>query len=155
MDTVYFDVTIPPAIPLHVGQRIRIKLLRERTEDDGERGQARGPTKYWSESTNIEGTITAVRTMELAITEFVVRNEDRRSLTEFAYLATPHAEGETVRFEIWRRVARTLLLPLLLHTRQIKIERNADVRPRTYSIWRDERPMEDSESEDEPPAYDG
>lgn len=122
LDVVSLDVVIPPLAPLCIGQRVRIHTLKRRRNRNG--SLAAG---YEAEPAGVEGTIIGVRMMELAVTEFIVRNEDYRSATEHAYLAIQHISGVTVHLSLWHTVLRTLLLPILPHTRHIPLEQDADV----------------------------
>ncbi|OJT13717.1 hypothetical protein TRAPUB_9717 [Trametes pubescens] len=123
-DVVSLDIVIPPVVPLQIGQRVCVQVLRRRRSRNG--SLAAG---YECEPIGVEGTIVGVRTMELAVTELIVRNEDYRSATEHAYLSIQHIHGVTIRLSLWHTVLRTLLLPILPHTRHIPLERNADVTP--------------------------
>lgn len=88
---------------------------------------------YTSEPAGVEGEIVGIRTMELAITEFIVKNDDYRSTIGFAYLSIQHVQGATVRLDLWRLTLRTLLLPFLPHTRHIPLDRDIHVTPRSYA----------------------
>lgn len=127
LETAHFDVIIPPATPLHIGQTVRVNALTEANEL-GINGLG-GNVQPWYTSTpaDIEGRIVGIRTLELAVTEFIVLNEVKTSLVEHAYLTIQHAQGTTVALDIWRSAVRTILLPLLPHTRHVPIEHNAVV----------------------------
>lgn len=123
--TVYLDMVILPPTPLHVGMRVEVNTLM-RTENPGGGGGDWAAQKWYkSRPADIVGEIVGIRTMELAITEFVILNEVPQSLTKHAYLTVQHAEGITVTMDIWRRIARIALLPFLTHTRHVPIERGA------------------------------
>lgn len=113
-DIATLDVVATPAIPLGVGTRIRIHILRRKKNPDGGLSEA-----YRSVPSDIVGSITSIRTMELAFTEFIIQNENVRSTTITAYLAVPHIPGVTVSLSVWQASIRTLLLPFLPHTRHI------------------------------------
>lgn len=127
LETKTLDVPILPADPLHVGQRVRIYALKKIPNPAGLRDDEETQTWYSSTPTDVEGTIVGIRAMELAVTEFIIANETRHSLVEHAYLSVQHAQGTTVDLELWRCIARTLLLPFLPHTRHIPIDRSAVV----------------------------
>lgn len=74
--------------------------------------------------------------MELAITEFVVQNENLDSTTSYAYLTVQHIHGVTVRLETWRWIWRTLSIPFLQHTRHVPLDCNVDIIPWEYNIER-------------------
>lgn len=122
------DVVIPPLSPLCIGQRVRIHTLERRRNHDG--SLAAG---YTASPAEIEGRITGIRAMELAVTEFIVKNEDYRSTTDHAYLSIQHIHGVTVRLSLWHMALRTLLLPILPHTRHVPLERDTDVTPRSQT----------------------
>lgn len=130
-ETIFFDVPILPPVPLRVGLRVNVHSLTRNG-----RPAARGLARYHAESTGIEGPIIGVRAMELAITEFVVQNENLDSTTNYAYLTVQHIHGVTVRLETWRWIWRTLSIPFLQHTRHVPLDRNADITPWEYNIER-------------------
>ncbi|EIW57567.1 uncharacterized protein TRAVEDRAFT_21144 [Trametes versicolor FP-101664 SS1] len=127
LEIAHFDVIIPPTIPLRVGQSVRVNSLTEAREAGNVEREAYTPAWYESTATGIEGRVIGIRTMELAITEFIIRNNDRLSLVEHAYLSIQHVQGITVHLGLWQNIGRTLLLPFLPHTRHIPIERDAIV----------------------------
>ncbi|EIW54198.1 uncharacterized protein TRAVEDRAFT_51918 [Trametes versicolor FP-101664 SS1] len=131
LNTLSLDVVLPPPSPLRVGARVIIHRLTNRGCPD-----ARGVARYNSERAGIEGPIVGVRTMELAITEFVVQNDNQDSTTNYAYLTVQHLHGETVQLEAWRWAWRTLTLPFLHHTRHAPLDRKAVLVPWEYSIER-------------------
>lgn len=125
LETAHFDVVVTPTIPIYVGQEVQIRSLTlKNPATSPERG---GEARKWyvSRPADITGRVVGIRTMELAVTEFIVLNEESQSLVEYAYLTVQHIEGVTVAMEAWRRLVRTALLPLLPHTRHVPIERNA------------------------------
>ncbi|KAL1945934.1 hypothetical protein VTO73DRAFT_1936 [Trametes versicolor] len=127
LETAHFDVVITPTVPLHIGQHIQINSLDEAPNPAGRRGGTRSQPWYTSTPADIAGRIVGIRTMELAVTEFIVFNEENCSLVEHAYLSIQHIQGVTVMLDPWRRMARTILLPFLPHTRHVPIEKNAVV----------------------------
>lgn len=125
LETANFDVVIAPPSPLHIGQLVQINSLDEATIPEEGRGGARNQPWYTSTPADIRGRIVGIRAMELAVTEFIVRNEINQSMVEYAYLTVQHIHGVTVAMGTWHWIARTALLPLLPHTRHVPIERNA------------------------------
>lgn len=127
LQTASYDVFTPPVLPLHVGQTVRILTLAteqgERVLEDG----SYRPATYRAALTGVEGTITAVRTMELAITEFIVKNEDPYSQIAYAYVTVQHIQGATVNLSYLQRALRTLLLPFLSHTRHAPLVEDAKI----------------------------
>ncbi|KAL1948372.1 hypothetical protein VTO73DRAFT_12447 [Trametes versicolor] len=119
------DVVIPPKTPLRVGARVKIYSIEEISDPFGRDDEEGTHRTYQAEPLGVEGTITGVRAMEREVTEFVVRNENPRSATAYAYLAIEHTQGKTVYFECWRRVLRWLMMPTLDTTRRIPTEREA------------------------------
>lgn len=128
-ETAHFDVVLIPVAPIHVGQEVQIFSLEARSTPNVMERRQRAQPEFTAIPTGITGRVVGIRTMELAVTEFVVRNEADQSLVDFAYLTVQHAEGTTVTMETWRRIARTILLPILPHTRHVPILRNAVVVP--------------------------
>ncbi|EIW61238.1 uncharacterized protein TRAVEDRAFT_44059 [Trametes versicolor FP-101664 SS1] len=131
LDTISLDVVIPPPSPLRVGARVVIHSLTG-CSPQGARGQA----EYNAERTGVEGPIVGVRSMELAVTEFIVKNDNLNSTTNYAYLTIQHRQGVTVQLEAWRWVWRTLSLPFLHHTRHVPLDHEAVITPREYNIER-------------------
>ncbi|OJT01593.1 hypothetical protein TRAPUB_7935 [Trametes pubescens] len=127
-EIAFLDVTIPPPLPLHVGQHIRAHVLTKRHARDGSLVPG-----YISEPAGVEGVIVGIRTMELAITEFIVKNDDYKSTIEYAYLTIQHIQGVTVNLDIWRRALRTFLLPLLPHTRHVALDHDVNITPKSYA----------------------
>lgn len=135
LDVAFLDVAFPPPVPLKIGQHVRINTLTLR----GDQGPIHYPGEvvaYTSESADIAGRIIGIRSMEKAVTEFVIKNEIYHSQTEHAYLAVPHIEGLTVSLNVWQWIARSILSPILPDTRRIPFDDTADVAPRAYSFAR-------------------
>lgn len=65
--------------------------------------------------------------MEIAVTEFIVKNEEPYSQVAFAYLTIVHTHGRTVRLTPWQWITRTLLLPTLPHTRHVPLDDDAEI----------------------------
>lgn len=123
----YYDVVILPSAPLSIGQRVKIYTLAPIARPGCE-GIEDGEQKWYkARPADVEGEIIGIRTMELAVTEFILKNEVNQSLVEHAYLTVQHIQGETVLLDAWRRIARTLALPILSHTRHVPVERTAIV----------------------------
>lgn len=127
LETANFDIVIAPPAPLHVGQLIQVNTLETTTNLAAGGEGTRTQPWYTSTPADITGRIVGVRAMELAVTEFIVLNEANQSMVEYAYLTVQHIHGVTVALELWRRIARTALLPFLPHTRHVPIEKNAVV----------------------------
>lgn len=123
-ETVSYDVIVSPLTPLRIGQCVQIRALRWVRSTDGEREDW---TRYESIPTGVEGRIVGIRTMELATTELIVLNEVDHSEVKHAYLTVQHIEGKTIVLEIWRRILRTLLLPVLPHTRHVPLEKRVTI----------------------------
>lgn len=123
----YYDVPIPPRVPLHIGQRVNIHTLHDNSDLYPE--DATTP-QYFATEAGVEGEITGIRAMEENITEFVVRNEVALSDVVHAVLAVKHIEGVTVRLGTWKRLLRATVLRPLQGTRSIPLELNAVVTPR-------------------------
>ncbi|EIW58572.1 uncharacterized protein TRAVEDRAFT_47713 [Trametes versicolor FP-101664 SS1] len=152
-DVAFHDIAISPTRPLEVGLRVRIHVLRPR---HGREVLAEDPDdphttpRYRAESADIAGPIVGIRTLELAVTEFIVQNEIYRSTVEHAYLSVPHLHGLTVRLGMWHWIARTVLLPLLPHTRHVRLQDNAVITHRAYRIpGEDYGPLASGEELDE------
>lgn len=123
----YYDIVVPPAAPLSIGQRVKVNTLTVIEDPVGDATEIGSQRWYRSSPADVEGEIIGIRTVELAVTEFILRNEVNQSLVEHAYLAIQHIEGVTVRLGLWRRIVRTLALPVLAHTRHVPLERRAVV----------------------------
>ncbi|KAI0360655.1 hypothetical protein OH77DRAFT_707267 [Trametes cingulata] len=122
----HYDAPIPPPIPLQTGQKIRILELVPSPPPPLPGGE-NAPPHYTVRDTGIVGTVEAVRSMEEAIIEFAVKNENDLSPATYAYISTPYIPGKTVRLQPWEMLRRALLLPPLLRTRHIPLETNAVV----------------------------
>lgn len=129
LETAHFDVVVAPTIPIHVGQRVQIHSLTPKSTPASLESGRRAQNWYTSTPTDIAGRVVGVRTMELAVTEFIVLNEEHQSLVEYAYLTVQHVEGVTVAMEAWRRLVRTALLPILPHTRHVPTVKDAVITP--------------------------
>ncbi|KAL1945537.1 hypothetical protein VTO73DRAFT_2388 [Trametes versicolor] len=123
-ENVQFDVTAIPRTPLHIGIAVHIIALTELPNPFADEYNEEAPC-YHAQPTEIEGRIVAIRVMEREITEFVVKNENTRSTTKYAYLTVEHDQGVTVHLNMWRRALRYILLPFLLKTRYAPVEPNA------------------------------
>ncbi|EIW54959.1 uncharacterized protein TRAVEDRAFT_51089 [Trametes versicolor FP-101664 SS1] len=123
--TEQVDVTIPPKTPLRVGARVKVYTIEEISDPFGRAQDDETRKTYQAEPLGVEGRITGVRMMEREVTEFVVSNENPRSATAHAYLTIKHEQGKTVNFELWRRILRWLMLPMLETTRWIPMEDGA------------------------------
>ncbi|KAI0349395.1 hypothetical protein OH77DRAFT_1269952 [Trametes cingulata] len=122
--TIYYDVAIPPPVPLHTGQKVRIIALIP-CPTLPRQDEMYDPPHYTVREAGVIGTIVAVRTMETTITEFAVRNENDQSPATYAYLAIQHIQGLTVNLNLWQTIVRTLLLRTLPQTRNIPLELDA------------------------------
>ncbi|KAI0646195.1 hypothetical protein C8Q79DRAFT_926221 [Trametes meyenii] len=105
VDVKFFDVVVPPTLPMTVGQWVRVNKIVENQEYSPLVANNHCRTK-WS---GVEGPIIGVRTIERSLVEFVVKNETPRSLVSHAYVAIPWIEGVTTRLEWWRRALWTLV----------------------------------------------
>ncbi|OJT08740.1 hypothetical protein TRAPUB_350 [Trametes pubescens] len=130
LENVNFDVAIAPPVPLRIGMAVDIHVLRRITPQAYNNEEEE--TRYAAEPADITGTIIGIKSLELAITEFIVKNEDNWAMTDVAYLSVPHVRGVTVYLGLAHSIARTLLLPLLPHTRHIALEDAAAVAQRAH-----------------------
>ncbi|KAL1940027.1 hypothetical protein VTO73DRAFT_9362 [Trametes versicolor] len=134
---VYYDVPIPPRVPLHLGLRVKLYTLHNKHRRPSE-GTASAP-RYIAVEAGVEGTIVDIRTTEATTTELVVRNEDAFADVTHAVLAIQHIEGVTVCLSAWKKLLRATVLRPLTRTRHIPLERDAEVTLRnpggkTYSV---------------------
>ncbi|KAH9898258.1 hypothetical protein C8Q73DRAFT_663998 [Cubamyces lactineus] len=119
-DIVYLDVLLVPETPIGIGSKVQIHTLEQL---DRTALNARGnEPKYIAHHSDIEGTVTGIRTMEADYVELILKNEDKWSATEYAYLAMAYEEGLTVALPWWVVLARWLLRPFLPNTRRIPLE---------------------------------
>lgn len=123
------DVIAPPPIPLRLGLAISIHTVTRWRNGDGTLSE-----EYAAAPMGVEGRIVGIRAMELAVTEFIVSNDDLHSPIESAYLSIRHIHGVTVDLGIWRTILRTLMLPTLQHTRHVPLETEAVIVPRSIAI---------------------
>lgn len=123
-ETVAYDVIVAPLSPLRIGQRVQVRALRWIRSAEGE---WEGRSKYESVPTDVEGQIIGIRTMELAVTEFIVLNETDQSEVKHAYITVQHIQGKTVALDIGRRILRTAMLPILPHTRHVPLQKHITI----------------------------
>lgn len=123
------DVVTPPTTPLSVGLKIAVHTVTRWRNGDGTISE-----QYAAEPAGIVGRIVGIRTVELAVTEFVVSNDDLSSPIEQAYLSVQHIHGVTVDLGAWRTILRTLALPILNHTRHVPLDHGAIIIPRSIAI---------------------
>lgn len=100
----FYDVCRTPKTPIHVGQKIHIHALLSCTALF--QGGEGAPTRYTAFDTGIGGTVLGIRAIEGSVVEFVVRNEEEWSRTEYAYLSVPFIQGRTTNISLWDRVLR-------------------------------------------------
>lgn len=128
LEVAYLDVVVRPTVPLKMGSYVAIyTLARDALPHPLLIPTTAATGGYVARPAGIEGPIISIRTTELAVTELVVRNDVRYSLVEHAYLSVKHEQGVTVHLDLWRRLGRTLLLPLLPHTRHVPLESNVKI----------------------------
>lgn len=126
----YYDVPIPPRIPLHVGQRVTIHTLHDNSSSVDLCPIDQDAPQYFAQEAGVEGEITGIRTMEAGTTEFVVKNEVAFSDVVYAVLAIEHIQGVTVRLSAWKRLLRATVMRPLPETRTVPLELDAVVVPR-------------------------
>lgn len=71
--------------------------------------------------------MVGIRAIEGPVVEFVVRNEEEWSRTDYAYLSVPFIQGQTTHVSLWDRVLRAATTQLAFPTRHIPLEDNAIV----------------------------
>lgn len=140
ISVVFYDVINTPSTPLHIGQRVQLFALlpcNNRFPFDNENSQPR----YSAYDTGIKGTIVGIRSMDAAITEFVVRNESDRSSATYAHLSVEHIQGITVRIGLWTQIVRLVLLLFLTATCRIPLENKATVYKNSTKPCGNESPL--------------
>ncbi|KAI0353637.1 hypothetical protein OH77DRAFT_1406475, partial [Trametes cingulata] len=123
---VYLDVTIPPDVPIHVGQKVKILSLTscDKLFPSEEETSAR---YYTAKDVGIWGAVVGVRAEEESVVEFVLENDNIRSDVTHAYLAVPRKEGLMIRMPLWRRCLGYAMPWPAKTTRTIPIEDDTTV----------------------------
>ncbi|KAJ8454387.1 hypothetical protein ONZ51_g13051 [Trametes cubensis] len=97
-EIVYFDATVRPEEPLHIGKRVQLRELKKTPAD----GIDDEEDEYVIMGTGVEGTIIGIRAVEKETIDFVVKNDCAWSMTELAYLTVDRSDAGAVHLMLVR-----------------------------------------------------
>ncbi|KAH9850514.1 hypothetical protein C2E23DRAFT_861275 [Lenzites betulinus] len=116
---IWCDVAIMPALPIKVGQKVRLMEVMGLGESPGE--EEEDGELLEDRDIEVEGIVTSIRTVEKHVIELVIENEAENSSTELAYLSVEYIPGKTIALEGIRWIACELLRILNKPTRRAPV----------------------------------